>query len=294
MYTLLAIPTLLLALCTLANAQIRGIKISGDTCTSQTLSLQAEGTSSSPYFSWNFGDPASGTRNTITITGASPFPFPSHTFSSTGVYNVCVSFQEPGSSIATVCRRISVGLCCNGIISAQDSCLQNRIPFTLVTSSSVNSVNWDFGDPSSSTDNTSTNASPSHQFSNPGQFTIKASVNFNCGIRTIEKTITITSCDTLTSSACLFYMPKAFSPNNDAINDLFSPVKSRSCLLEEYELLIFNRWGEVIYQTTNPDNKWDGKYRHADCPVGVYSYLLKFKFVAQLKQTTKGTLTLLR
>lgn len=294
MYTLLAIPTLLLVVFTVANAQIRGIKISGDTCSSQTLALQAEGTSSSPYFSWNFGDPASGTRNSVTITGASPSPFPTHTFSSAGIYNVCVSFQEPGSPVATVCRRLSVGLCCTGIISTQDSCSQNRIPFALVSSASVNSVIWNFGDPSSGTDNTATNVSPSHQFSSPGTYILKAVVTFNCGTRTLEKTINIISCDTPPSSTCLFYVPKAFSPNDDTVNDFFLPVKSQNCSLEEYELIIFNRWGEVIHQTTNPDNKWDGKYKGIACSVGVYPYLIKFKFVSQARQTSKGSITLVR
>lgn len=294
MYNLLAIPTLLLVFCTLANAQIRGIKISGDTCTSQTLALQAEGTSSSPYFSWDFGDPASGTRNTITITGTSPSPFPTHTFTSVGIYNVCVSFQEPGSPVSTVCRRISIGLCCTGIISTRDSCLQNSILFSLETSATINTITWNFGDPDSGVNNTSTSRSPSHQFSGPGQFVIEAIVNFSCGIRTLERTVTITSCNTSPSSTCLLYIPKAFTPNNDTVNDLFSPVKSPACSLEEYELLIFNRWGEVIYQTTNPDNNWDGSYKHEACPTGVYPYLLKFKFVSQQRKINKGSVTLLR
>lgn len=97
---------------------ITGIKINGDTCTAGTpIALQAEGTSNSPYFSWNFGDPLSGINNTVTITGASNPPFPTHTFSGAGSYNVCVSFQEPGFPVSTVCRTITIGQC-NNVCSA--------------------------------------------------------------------------------------------------------------------------------------------------------------------------------
>lgn len=68
--------SVLLFSCTLVQAQITGIKIAGDTCTDISLSLQAEGTSSSPYFFWEFDDPASGTNDTATFTGLSSLPYP--------------------------------------------------------------------------------------------------------------------------------------------------------------------------------------------------------------------------
>ncbi len=113
---------------------ITGIKISGDTCNaSAAIAFQAEGISSSPYFFWNFNDPASGTNDTITITGLSPSPFPVHTFSAPGIYNVCVSLQEPGSPVSQVCRRVTIGLCCNGITTfstTTQSVCSNQLPYT--------------------------------------------------------------------------------------------------------------------------------------------------------------------
>jgi gliding motility-associated-like protein len=98
-----------------ANAQITGIKIVGDTCKDLSLGLQVEGKSSSPYFFWSFGDPNSGTKDTITINGSSATPFPTHTFTKLGQYKVCASFQEPTFPVTSVCRVINVGLCSNCI-----------------------------------------------------------------------------------------------------------------------------------------------------------------------------------
>ncbi len=112
-----------------ASAQITGIKISGDPCTTLTFPIQVSGTSSSPYFFWNFGDTASGVNDTITILGGATVPFPTHTFTKPGVYTVCATFQEPGAPITTICRTFIIGLCCNGIISSLDSCLGSNTSF---------------------------------------------------------------------------------------------------------------------------------------------------------------------
>lgn len=173
---------------------ITGIKIAGDTCTLM-LSIQAEGQSSSPFFFWNFGDPASGTNDTTTIVGNSPNPFPTHSFSGPGIYTVCVSYQEPGFSVTTICRTISIGLCCNGLIASSDTCLQNSIPFSVVSSSNITSINWNFGDPNSGANNTSISLSPNHVFSSTGNYTVTANVTATgCNAFTLAYPINIINC----------------------------------------------------------------------------------------------------
>lgn len=374
------ITTFILLLCNLCYAQITGIKINGDTCNSQTLDLQVTGTSSSSYFFWNFGDPASGINDTITIVGTSSPPFPTHTFTSPGVYTICVTFQEPGFPVSTICRTISIGLCCNGIIVSKDSCVQINIPFAILSGASINSIawnfndpasgtnntsnlaspihlfsaignylvtanitascgtfpisypisiinctnncsgiiasidsclengtsfqvmstniinsiNWDFGDPASGIYNTSAVKTPTHQFTNAGNYTIKAIVNFNCGVDTIEKNISIINCQNSNPDICELRLPNAFSPNSDNVNDLFSPFINASCLLTEYKLLIFNKWGEQVFQSTNINKKWNGQYKNQDCPIGVYGYLINCKFANQAAQTAQGDITIVR
>ncbi|MFZ4545767.1 MAG: gliding motility-associated C-terminal domain-containing protein, partial [Saprospiraceae bacterium] len=274
------------------NPTIIGIKLAGDTCAvPASLALQATGKSSSPYFFWNFGDPASGVKDTITITGLSPSPFPTHTFSSAGVYKVCVSFKEPGFPVSTVCRTISIGQCCTGIIASNDTCLQNSIPFSILSAATQSSVNWNFGDPSSGANNTSTSLSPKHLFSKTGTYNIRAIVNFSCGVDTIFKTITVINCNSIVED-CQLFVPNIFTPDDDGTNDNFFPLTN--CETENYEFLIFNRWGGLVFKTTNQSEEWDGKYKGVDCTSDVYVYSISYKFPAQKTKKATGSITLLR
>jgi len=269
------------------NNGITGIKIDGDTCNTSDIRFQAEGTSSSPYFFWNFGDPAGGTNDTVTITGTSPSPFPTHSFSGPGVYEVCVSFQEPGAAVSTVCRSISIGLCCQGgVIVAADSCLTRNIGFSVVTGGTVNSIIWNFGDPASGMTNTVSALAPLHVLSDTGTYTVRAIVNAACGLDTIFQTLVVVSCD------CKVYIPNAFTPNGDGANDTFGLVAF--CDLEQLEMSVYSRWGELVYQTGNPSGKWDGKYKGSDCSSDVYVYVIHYKRPAEPEKTVYGDVTLLR
>ena len=268
------------------SREITGIKINGDTCNTVGISFQAVGTSSSPYFFWDFDDPASGVNDTVTITGTSPSPFPTHSFSSPGIYEVCVSFQEPGAAVSTVCRSIPIGLCCEGVIVFGDTCLNRNIAFSVVTGGTVNSIVWDFGDPASGAANTVSALAPMHVFSDTGTFTVRAIVNADCGVDTITQDIVVVNCD------CNVYIPNAFSPNGDGMNDTFSPVAF--CDLEQLEFSVYSRWGELVYQTSNPSEKWDGKYNGKECQVDVYVYVINYKIPAEPVKTVYGDVTLLR
>ena len=70
-------------------------------------------------------------------------------------------------------------------------------------------------------------------------------------------------------------MPNAFSPNNDRINDVYK-VKSYQNIVE-FHAYIFNRWGQKLYEWTNIDEGWDGKYRGNDVKQGTYFVLVKAK-----------------
>ncbi len=70
-----------------------------------------------------------------------------------------------------------------------------------------------------------------------------------------------------------FYMPNAFTPNGDGLNDIFRiPRQSRTGIRQ---FSIYNRWGRLIFQTTNPLSGWDGKINGQHAPAGVYTYLIK-------------------
>ncbi|MDR2834686.1 MAG: gliding motility-associated C-terminal domain-containing protein [Bacteroidales bacterium] len=73
---------------------------------------------------------------------------------------------------------------------------------------------------------------------------------------------------------CTYYrLPNVFSPNGDGINDFYEPIKPYY-FVEKIDMKIFNRWGDLIFETSDPDIRWDGKYSHNKKPVadGVYFY----------------------
>jgi len=72
-------------------------------------------------------------------------------------------------------------------------------------------------------------------------------------------------------SACL-YIPNTFSPNADIINDSFGIVH---CGFTDFSFYIFNRWGQQLYETNDPDFRWDGQFNGRPVQTGTYFYLLK-------------------
>lgn len=67
-------------------------------------------------------------------------------------------------------------------------------------------------------------------------------------------------------------VPTAFSPNNDGHNDVY---KVYAAPVREFEMLIFNRWGQLLYQTNNQYQGWDGKFQGKECENGTYVAVIK-------------------
>jgi gliding motility-associated-like protein len=283
--------------CNVIQPTITGIKINGDTCNINTnFSIQAIGTSNSPYFFWNFGDPNSGTNDTITITGLSPSPFPNHTFSAVGTYTICVSFKEPGLPVATICRTVKIGLCnvnpppCIASFDVQDTCVINPSRFSIVASATINSVVWNFNDAESGVSNTSTLLNPSHQFTSEGNFNVTATVTLSCGNYIVSKNVQIFKCDTARIVLNEIFVPQAFSPNNDGNNDILYVRGS----LKEFSFSVFNRWGEVVFKTENQNTGWDGTYKGKELNAGVYVFFLSGQDLLGNSFNKKGNITLVK
>ncbi|MCB0628987.1 MAG: gliding motility-associated C-terminal domain-containing protein [Saprospiraceae bacterium] len=75
---------------------------------------------------------------------------------------------------------------------------------------------------------------------------------------------------------CNYYIPNAFSPNSDGVNDVFQAYAT--CEFRSYELQIFNRWGELLYQSSIPEQGWDGHSRGQVVSQGVYTYSLRYSW----------------
>ena len=92
------------------------------------------------------------------------------------------------------------------------------------------------------------------------------------------------------------FIPNAFTPDGDPLNHSFLPVFTSGFDPQDYHLLIFNRWGEVIFESYNSANGWDGNYASGE-PVadGVYVYAIDFgDLLSDERYEVRGHVTLLR
>lgn len=88
------------------------------------------------------------------------------------------------------------------------------------------------------------------------------------------------------------WIPNAFTPDNNGINDIFKPEFPAP--VTEYRMRIYNRPGQLMFETTNPLKGWDGRYQGTGQPVGVYVYVVTFKDIDGRDVMKKGIVTLVR
>ncbi|MCS6818609.1 MAG: gliding motility-associated C-terminal domain-containing protein, partial [Chitinophagales bacterium] len=87
------------------------------------------------------------------------------------------------------------------------------------------------------------------------------------------------------------YVPNVFSPNKDGFNDRFEVFGKG---IKDFNLKIFNRWGEKIFETNNQYDSWDGTYKGVLQEPGVYTYVLIVTYLDNKEINRKGTVTLIR
>lgn len=151
-----------------------------------------------------------------------------------------------------------------------------------INSSSSNSIyyKWVFGDgsPVSNLEN------PKHIYigdgsnglPNPGKYTVElyAYINQDCW----DSTSTIITID----DEQIYYIPNTFTPNGDEKNNTFQPIFTSGFDAQNYHFLIYNRWGELIFESNNPAIGWDGTY--GDKLLGNDSYTWKLQFKEKMTE----------
>lgn len=89
------------------------------------------------------------------------------------------------------------------------------------------------------------------------------------------------------------YIPNAFTPNGDGNNDVFQAYGDAGSL-KYFELQVFNRWGEKVFEATNLRDTWDATYRGEASPDGVYVYIAKAVYIDGVRNDYKGSVTIIR
>lgn len=91
---------------------------------------------------------------------------------------------------------------------------------------------------------------------------------------------------------CSIYIPNAFTPNKDGLNDLFKP--NINLAFQKFSFIIFNRYGEKIFETYEYGKGWDGTNKGKDQPSGTYVYRISFTNINGYESENNGTVLLLR
>jgi gliding motility-associated-like protein len=146
---------------------------------------------------------------------------------------------------------------------------------------------WNFGDGGSSNDE-----APTHLFEVENEGTtvvLYAYSNLGC----VDTAAFFIGFD----PGLVYYIPNSFTPDGDQFNQTFLPIFTSGIDPYNYQLLIYNRWGEVIFESLNPEFGWDGTFGMQGNPAqnGTYTYLITIKVPSiDKRQTIKGHVNLIR
>ena len=103
-------------------------------------------------------------------------------------------------------------------------------------------------------------------------------------------TVTLTLCPNE-----IFYIPNSFTPDNNEYNQTFKPVFTSGIDPYDFRFTIYNRWGQLIWESYDISSSWDGTYNGIKCQDGVYSWVLQFGVPkTDEKKLFTGSLTIIR
>jgi gliding motility-associated-like protein len=153
---------------------------------------------------------------------------------------------------------------------------------TLFTNTSIGAVRyfWAFGD-----GDTSTQVNPVHQYNATASFDacLVAFNQFGCRD---------TVCQEVTAFIVpLLDVPNAFTPNGDGVNDR---VFVRGFGIAKMTFRIYNRWGQMVFQSADQQTGWDGRFKGELQPMDAYGYTLEVQFSDGSRTSKKGDITLVR
>jgi gliding motility-associated-like protein len=214
-------------------------------------------------------EPGAGTGNTYTIQ-----PLQNTTYTVTASNGTCAASNTVNVSVNYVIADF-----------VDNSINGNYYEFVEFTNLSVNSVKnfWYFTNQIISSD-----VNPKIQFDEPGTYVAcLMTENAQGCLDTLCKVINI-GCpeDAL-------FIPNTFTPNEDGLNDIFRVSTLGQCI-ENFEMTVFDRWGEAVFSTKDLAKGWDGKIKGVVAKSDVYTYLVKYTMINKKAFSKSGHVTLMK
>ncbi|HET6992142.1 MAG TPA: PKD domain-containing protein, partial [Bacteroidia bacterium] len=181
-------------------------------------------------------------------------------FSTSGLQNISITVTDPGCGVSTANQTVMVFAPPIASATATPSLatLENaHIQFTNTTTGAISSV-WDFGD-----NYQSTITNPNHTYTATGNYTVTlVVVDANGCMDTTTLTVVVDDQST-------FYIPNAFSPNGDGLNDFFTGTGTG---ITDFHMMVWDRWGMLIFESYDITKPWDGTFRGKKVEEDVYVY----------------------
>ncbi len=226
--------------------------------------------------SWSFGDGSSGNGNSI-----------QHNYF-TGTYDVIMIAYNASGCADTAFQNAAVTvLPTPTAYFNMDPAAPGNFPYTdnlfnfTNTSTGATTYNWSFGDNSSDT-----SFNTSHSFGEPGEFYVVLTAFASNGCSDTARSPII-----IIEGEPKPWIPSAFTPNNDGANDLF---KIYGIAIATLDFKVYDRWGELVFQTKDYSVGWDGNFRGVKSSTDVYVYVAEVEMLSGEKYILKGDVTLIR
>ncbi|HXC06363.1 MAG TPA: PKD domain-containing protein, partial [Bacteroidia bacterium] len=246
--------------------------------------LCAQFTSSSPGVQsmiWSFGD-----------GGTASIADPKHCYTLPGIYSVKLTVTDTNGCTNSLTHPNMLTVYSNPVAQftmgpQPTTILDPHICFTDHSTPDVNQWYWNFDD--SNDPSTSSQQNPCHAYTDTGTYCATLIVhNANGCWNTISECLVIQPYFTL-------YVPNAFTPNDDGLNDVFLPL-GINLDKSTYTLMIFDRWGEEIFETHTWGEGWDGRANGGALvsPIGVYVWRIKVKDYAGGPHLLVGSVSLIK
>jgi gliding motility-associated-like protein len=196
---------------------------------------------------------------------------PSTVYNNVGCYPVSLAVTDANgcSNAVTMNSFICVLTSPNAQFMVGNAVAAVSNPVFQFVNSSTDAISylWNFGDGTSNTI-----FSPSHTYDETAGSYLVQLVAYNAAGCSDTAHVIVTVKDEQ-----IFYVPNAFTPNGDESNNTFEPVFTSGVDESNFSLIIFNRWGETLFETKDPKVGWDGTYHGQIVPAGSYVWALRFK-----------------
>ncbi len=224
---------------------------------------------------WEFGDGQS--QNQLNAA---------HNYNAPGIYEVSLTVQQTDNCKSVKSATVSVEESVKAEFSVAGNCINQPVTFensSISATGSLLNYSWFI-------DNLLcySSTAPEHIFYQPGVHAILlVATDLSGCLDTASAPITIRDTDDCNTELSGPWLPNAFTPNGDGINDFFEATTDKTT--GQIPITIFDRNGEAVYS----GNKWDGSLNGIGCPAGVYSFRLKTLYPSPEKILT-GTVILIR